>query len=361
MSRLHAGCRRFAVGLSLLALASVTTTVAPTGVAGASQDPAAGRTAVHDGGSSGWVERPPLNHPRGGLDVATVKGRILAIGGFDFELGFFDFVEARRVRGEGTWRTLPPMPTARGNLATAELGGFVYAIGGVGGNDMALDVVERFDPRTRSWSPSPSLPQPRDSAGAAALGGRLYVAGGFIVADGTGETTASVLAFDPRTRAWTAVAPMPTAREKLRLVAAGRHLYAIGGLSSEGRTLSTVERYDPRSNTWTAVASMNQDRGLPGAVAVKRGHERLIVVVGGAQLVDFEYAGPALRSTEVYSLDTGRWRLLNAQLPRGRAALVAAAEADGTVLAIGGFFDGGVSTADVLALDLPDHTPRSAD
>jgi N-acetylneuraminic acid mutarotase len=179
-------------------------------------------------------------------------------------------------------------------------------------------------------------------------------AGGFVSAAGVAETTASVLAFDSRRAAWTAVAPMPTAREKLRLVAAGRHLYAIGGLSPAGQTLSTVERYDPRSNTWTAVASMNQDRGVPGAVVVNRGHERLIVVVGGAQAVDFQ-SGPFLRSTEVYSLDTGRWRVLKAQLPRGRASLVCAAESDGTVLAIGGAVDLGVPTAEVHALELGDH------
>jgi hypothetical protein len=108
----------------------------------------------------------------------------------------FDFVEARRIGGDGHWRTLAPLPTPRADLATAALRGIVYAVGGSGVDDMATDVVEKFNPRTGSWSPSRRLPQPRDSAGAAALGGLLSVAGGFVVDRRAGQVTASMIAYD---------------------------------------------------------------------------------------------------------------------------------------------------------------------
>ena len=50
-----------------------------------------------------------------------------------------------------------------------------------------------------------------------------------------------------------AVAPMPTVRERLRLVASGRYLYAIGGFDLAGESLTTVERYDPKSNSWATI------------------------------------------------------------------------------------------------------------
>jgi N-acetylneuraminic acid mutarotase len=125
------------------------------------------------------------------------------------------------------------------------------------------------------------------AAGAAALGNLLYVAGGLVTAGPDGEEiTASVLAYSPAMQRWTPVAPMPTARWRLRLVAAGGQLYAIGGQSRTGTTLSTVERYDPNTDTWTTVAAMNQDRGVPGAVAVSRGLQRFIVVVGGCRFTN---------------------------------------------------------------------------
>jgi N-acetylneuraminic acid mutarotase len=230
------------------------------------------------------------------------------------------------------------MPTARANAAVAVVGGTVYAVGGFT-DDQTLDVVEKFDPATGSWSPSTKLPAPRGAAGAAVLGDRLYVAGGSVaVGPDDDEITASVLAYNPVTQSWTSVAPMPTARWRLRLVAAGGHLFAIGGQSKSGSTLSTVERYDPKANTWATVAPMNQNRGVPGVVAVNRGADRLIVVVGGCQFANGQRL-PFLRSTEVYNVDTDRWFLLPAQLPSGRCSLGAAVDAAGSVLAISGVVD----------------------
>jgi N-acetylneuraminic acid mutarotase len=309
--------------------------------------------AAHPGGPSGWVERPPLTQARIGLDVATAGGRIFAIGGFVDIPSPFDSVEARRVGGHGRWRTIAPLATARANPASAELDGIVYAAGGFGKGTAILDQVEKFDPGEGSWSPSQRLPQRRGAAGAATLGGLLYVAGGFIIDDdGTGHVTDSMVAYNPRTGAWRTMAPMPTARYRLRLVAAGRHLYAIGGQAIDDRQLPTVERYEPRSNTWHAVASMNQARALPGAVALRRGSEHFIVVVAGGSLVEGRTI--FLRSTEIYSLETGRWRVIQAELPQGRASLVSATEANGTVLAIGGYagpdLDHAHATAEVHAL-----------
>ena len=295
---------------------------------------------------SGWTQRPPLQVPRIGLDVATVAGDILAIGGFDpAEPDVFSSVEGRAVAANNTWHTVAPMPTARANAAAAELNGSVYVAGGFT-NDATVDVVERYDPLTDSWSLATRLPAPRGAAAAAALGGLLYVAGGAIPISPTDdEITASVIAFNPKTGAWTAVAPMPTPRQRLRLVAVGGFLFAIGGQSAAGNTLSTVERYDPRFNRWTAVASMNQDRGVPGVVVVNNGTNGLIVAVGGCQFVDGQLRR-LLQSTEVYDLNTGKWSLVTALLPQGTCSLGAAVEGDGSVLAIAGAVQvNGVTTA----------------
>jgi N-acetylneuraminic acid mutarotase len=306
------------------------------------------------GRSSQWIARPPLRQSRGGLGVAKVGRQILAIGGFD-DLNTFDVVEARRVKGSGKWRDLAPMPTARANLATAEVGGLVYAIGGLDG--VNFDVVETFDPRSGRWATSLPLPQPRAFAGAAGLGGLLYVAGGEVqLAADTFEVTNSVVVYDPKTNTWRSVAPMPTIRQRLRLVASGRYLYAIGGFDLAGQSLTTVERYDPKSDSWTTMNPMVESRALPCAVETKVGQRRVLVVVGG-----FEFPGDGTvdrrRTTEVFDPDTGRWTLLDVLLPIGRGSHDCATEADGTVLAIGGITrvvgdDTNIFLANVDALSL---------
>jgi N-acetylneuraminic acid mutarotase len=312
---------------------------------------ASGVTALADtavaADGRGWTARPSLITARAGADVATVDGRIVVVGGFGPDLNdptVFDSAESRGAAGNGVWRTVTPMRHARANPAVAALDGSVYAAGGFD-LDGFVDSVERFDQRIGTWSESPTLPVPRGSAGGAALGGRFYVAGGLIPGLPEDEITDSVVAFDPVTQRWVSVASMNIARRFTRLVSAGGRLYAIGGLGRDGRTLSSVERYDPALNRWQLMASMSTDRGNPGVVAVSRGRKQQIVVVGGARLVNFDGVED-LRSTEVYDLDTGCWTVLPDLLPRGRATLVAAAQADGSILAIGGAVEaGGVETA----------------
>ena len=158
---------------------------------------------------------------------------------------------------------------------------------------------------------------------------------------------------------------MPTSRLFLRLVAAGGHLYAIGGQSPDNNEeiLATVERYDPTSDTWRPVASMNESRRLPGVVALRRGSSQFIVAIGGGSGTDPDIV-VLRRTTEVYDIRSGRWTVIRTRLPHGRGSLVAATEADGTVLAIGGATDNGITggrretTAEVLALRLSTHDLR---
>ncbi|HZB51822.1 MAG TPA: hypothetical protein VE547_22230, partial [Mycobacteriales bacterium] len=252
----------------------------------------------------------------------------------------FGFVEARRTGGDGRWRPLPALPTPRANLSAADLDGIVYAVGGLGadvdGDTPLLDVVERYDPATGSWASSPSMPVPRAAPGVAGFEGRLYVAGGEVAGADGWDVTDSVIAYDPVDGTWREVAPLPTARTRLRLVATGGHLYAVGGFGNPPVALPAVERYDPTRDTWDPVAPMTEPRGLPGAVAARWGDRDVVVVVGGGQGELFTPTFTVADSTEVYDVDADKWQALDARLPRGRVSLVCALEADGSVLAIGG-------------------------
>jgi len=321
---------------------------APVDAAGAAPADAAPSEQL----GQGWTPQPSLGLARAGLDVATVSGRILAIGGFNGDVAnpvVYNTVEARDVRGDGRWQTLAAMPTARANPAAATLGGFVYVAGGFTA-DQTLNVVERFDPRTGAWQTITKLPVPTGAMGAAALDGRLYVAGGLVARAAGDEVSASVYAYDPAGQIWTVVTPMPTPRWRLRLVAAGGYLYAIGGQAPDGRALATVERYDPRTNRWSAVRSMREGRAVPGVTVVADGQRLLVVVVGGVQ---FEPSPHPLRTSEVYDVQTNSWYAVEARLPHARGSLACAVDSDGAVLAIGGISDITTppsATADVDAL-----------
>ena len=299
-----------------------------------------------------WQVRPPLLTRRFSHDVATIGDTVYVSGGTDFNT-LFNSVEARQVRGNGDWRTVAPMNTARGTHAAGAVKGIMYVAGGLVISEMSTDEVERYDPETDRWTRSRPLPAPRAVASAAGLGGLLYVAGGVTNdADLDEHATDSVLAYDPGEDRWMTVAPMLTPRARFRLVAADGHLYAIGGLSSALQfPLRTVDRYSPKTDSWEAVRSMREPRGGPGVAVVG---DRIVAVGGGSG--GFLDRPARNRTTEVYDLRSGKWRVLSTLLPHGTAALVCARAGD-DVLAIGGSadIDGSLITVpDVLALKLAD-------
>lgn len=322
------GIRRL-LTLAVVTIVFVSTMVIPGG-------PATGATfAGHDpGGLSAWTPRPPLRHARAGLGVVTVDRHLLAIGGF-VGMTPFAVVEARKLSGAGVWHDLAPMRTPRDNLATAVLRGQVYAAGGIDTVGIT-EVVEAYDPKTGQWTTRKPLPRPRAAAGASVIGGLLYVAGGvFPVGDEEGEVTNSMVVYNPDRNTWRTAAPMPTAREQVRLVAAGRYLYAIGGRGT-GPSLATVERYDPRSDSWRTLAPMHERRAAHCVVKTTIGARHVLVVVAGAQFSATGEFVNGLRTTEIYDLATGRWKLIDPLLPIVRASLGCAVDAAGAVLAIGG-------------------------
>ncbi len=223
-----------------------------------------------------------------------------------------------------------PAPAADANLAdlqsprtavgVASDGQTLYMLGGTSKRNVkgssayvyvTLGLLETLSDSTMQWEAKDPMPTPRASLGAALLGGKLYAAGGFQwtgtaatdpVLNQPGITAASAQmtptsafeVYDPASDAWTELAPMPTARYGLSLVAASGRLYAIGGTDGSSPALATVESYDPTSGTWRTEPSLPVARSLAGAVAL--GDQ--ILVAGGVGT-----DGRALRSVEVYNTE----------------------------------------------------------
>jgi N-acetylneuraminic acid mutarotase len=175
-----------------------------------------------------WVSKAPMPTPRGGLGVATVKGKIYAIGGIGGEIdmtvgtvpyssGFLNTNEAYDPI-TNTWETKASMPTARDNFAIATYQNKIYCMGGVTGmstvpyadTDILLPaylwstVNEVYDTATDTWetkTPMPSAPHAQLTANV--VDGKIYLLGGL--------TTQPVMIYNPATDTWN-----NTQTEKLR-------------------------------------------------------------------------------------------------------------------------------------------------
>ncbi len=135
---------------------------------------------------------------------------------------------------------------------------------------------------------------------------------------------------------WTTMAPMPTARDGLGVVAVNGKIYAIGGDAGAqifNAIFNTNEVYDPATNNWTTKAPMPTARnGFGIAIYLNK-----IYCIGGWA------AGPSFGQTgvnEVYDPLTNTWAT-KAPMPTGRGGLTASV-VNGKIYLIGGYSSSGV-------------------
>jgi N-acetylneuraminic acid mutarotase len=210
---------------------------------------------VYDIAANSWSSGPNLPQGSDNLAVLEREGRIWALGG---EAGTAVQVFDPATQ---TWATGPVLPAVRFAAAAATLDGALHIAGGWNYNNTASASLTRHDrlaAGASSWASAAALATARNAAGAAALGGRLYVVGGRSpgIRAGDQASLASVEVYDPATGAWTAGAPLPTARGSLAVAALGGRLYAMGGESTPGTVSDAVERFDPATLAWSALTAM---------------------------------------------------------------------------------------------------------
>ncbi len=114
------------------------------------------------------------------------------------------------------------------------MGSKIYAIGGYNNNGY-LNTVQAYDTVANAWTAQAPMPTARYFLAVAGSGGNLYAIGG----SGTIGSSNTVEAYDPVANAWTTKTPMPTARNGLAAAGSGGNIYVIGGYF--GGYLSTVE------------------------------------------------------------------------------------------------------------------------
>ncbi len=149
------------------------------------------------------------------------------------------------------WKGGDDLPVALQHAAAVTWQGNPVVLGGWrtdNGKNVASEQVWRVV--NSRWVELPHLLQPRAAAAAAVVGDRLVVTGGV---DANGALLNTTEVFDGNS--WSLGAPIPTPRQLLAAASDGKLVYAVGGRSG-GSDLATVEAYDPAAKTWTALAAL---------------------------------------------------------------------------------------------------------
>ena len=158
------------------------------------------------------------------------------------------------------WEVLPGGPGLQGmNLATH--GGKIYRVGGMAPRNYpgtkaelySTAEVARFDPATKKWEAMPPLPETRSSHDVVAVGDKLIVLGGWSMNGNDGNTwcqSALVLDLKSDKPQWHPI-KQPFERRALIASVLDGKVYIIGGLDDESETNKTVNIFDPATNGWS--------------------------------------------------------------------------------------------------------------
>lgn len=290
-----------------------------------------------------WSSRPSLPAAQQEVAVVALGGKLYVIGGFapaEVPTSIVSVLDP----STGLWSTAAPLPRPMHHINAAVAGGKIWVVGAlVDAAFGAIGTTLAYDPAANSWTPSTAMPlgTERGASMVAAIGDVVYVAGG----SRPGASVADFSAFDTRTAVWTALPPLPAARDHGAGLTIGGLFYAIGGRDGAGHT-TRVDVFDPLTSTWSSRAPMPTSRA-GSAAAVLKG---LAVIAGG----EGNTASPVGMFDEVEAYDPARdaWSILPA-MTTPRHGTGAATIGDVMFVPGGGVRAGHGATAVVESLTIP--------
>lgn len=160
-----------------------------------------------------------------------------------------------------------PQPLSNNAVTVTTVDGTprIYSFFGLGPGKTHADIGRttfEYDRLHNIWTRLPDIPvdQGRLASIAAAAEGNIYLFGGYTVAaDGHEVSTPDVLRFDPKTRSYRKVAPMPTpVDDSVALVHGDRRTYLVSGWYQD-RNVALVQVYDTLLDRWSRATD------FPGA------------------------------------------------------------------------------------------------
>lgn len=207
------------------------------------------------------------------------------------------------------WESLAGGPKATG-LALVPWHGQLYRVGGFTAKNSEKEEQSlwsqtdfaRFDPETKQWTALEPLPAGRSSHDAAVVGNTLYVVGGWNMQGKEATTwhdTALAMDLSVPSPTWKAIPNPPFHRRALALAAWNDKLYCIGGMQEQGGPTTAVAVFDPAANAWSegpALVGTDRMDGFGSSAFACGGRLYATTMSGSVQRLNssgeaWEYAG----------------------------------------------------------------------
>ncbi|MGD9637201.1 MAG: DUF4198 domain-containing protein, partial [Pirellulales bacterium] len=257
----------------------------------------------------------------------------------------------------GAWEELP-MQTPLQGLPLVAYEGKLYRVGGMNALNATTDDKEdlhsttefaEYDPATKRWTALAPLPAARSSHNAVVIGDKLYVVGGWTLnGSRKGEWLSDSLVYDfsDPSKGWQ---PLPQQVFKRRALAASQwhgKVAALGGMDEKAKISRSVDFFDPANGKWSKGPE------LPGTGMSGFG-------VSAWNLGDDLYVSGFNGRVFKLADDGSKWEVVaKLEEPRFFHQLVPAAQADALLVVGGASRDGHLASVELV--DVSDAAVKNA-
>lgn len=179
---------------------------------------------------------------------------------------------------ENQWVKLADVPDPAINLALATVNGKIYAIGG----DLFKNTNREYDPQTNSWKILEPMPTGRQHISAGVFENNIYISGGLTSWKNISKKNE---VYDVLSNSWSEKANIPSLRNNAAVTSLDSLIYVIGGAGTKENIYGdiwTVETYNANSDKWVQKNDLPLLLFKPGVVVVNNE----IIVLGGQTLIN---------------------------------------------------------------------------
>lgn len=249
-----------------------------------------------------WVSIKPMLTGRADFGLATVNGKIYAIGGYP-DLNTNEEYDPKT----NSWTTKAAMPTARFNFAIAVFENKIYCIGGLVGSrnfyqsSLVSGAIEVYDPATDTWETKKPMQTPMSNLEANVVNEKIYLIGGRT--GGQYSTVPTNQVYDPAFEFWTQKAPMSYPVTDYASTVVDGKIYVMGGQDelNDPMNLNITQIYDTKQDSWSFGKSLAS--ALLDSAACTLPFSSTIYLIGG----QIGNNGSGTNTVQVYDIENDKW------------------------------------------------------
>ncbi|XP_029458006.1 kelch-like protein 35 [Rhinatrema bivittatum] len=204
-----------------------------------------------------WIRVASLHKGRWRHKMATLHGKLYAVGGFD---GFQRLPTVECYDSFcNNWTFTTPMLEGVSSAAVVACMNKLYVIGGALDDYANTDKVQCFDPKENKWTFVASAPFSQRCINGVSLDNTVYVTGGLL---------SKIFSYSPTEDVWMEVATLPGLLESSGVTACGGKIYILGGRDENGEGTDKAFTFDPMTEKLKEEPPLQRCTSYHGCVTI---------------------------------------------------------------------------------------------